>query len=81
MIQPDSTLGIHCQDSAMHYRLHHIANHATCFCEDHCSWRMCKLRIPPPECLSSALVATEWAWDDKNSYWIAQVKGNNFLII
>ena len=77
MLQPVFGLGIRCQDSTMY---HKIANHATCFCEDHCSWRMCKLRIPPPECLPSALVETEWTWDDKNSYWIAKVKGNNFLI-
>ena len=45
----------------------------TCFCEDHCSWRLCRLHQPPEKCLADR--HSEWVWDAQNMYWVAQKKG------
>ena len=48
--------------SGTHESLH------TCFCEDHCSWEICRLRNPPKKCFSSQ---AKWAWDAVISAWVA----------
>ena len=52
----------------------------TCFCEDYCTWKKCKLNIPPVECLPTESIASKWVWDLSKSYWVAQVKGIDNLI-
>ena len=48
----------------------------TCFCEDHCSWDMCRLNEPPELCLentfSSCDSCSSWEWDSIRNYWTAQ---------
>ena len=44
----------------------------TCSCEDHCGWDLCRLTIPPMECIKGT--HSEWQWDDTKRAWIAQVK-------
>ena len=53
----------------------------TCFCEDYCTWRKCKLNVPPVVCLPTNSIASEWAWDPVKSYWVAQIKGKENLIL
>ena len=44
----------------------------TCFCEDHCSWNMCRLSEPPTCQLDFETTKVEWAWSPSKSNWIAQ---------
>ena len=44
----------------------------TCFCEDHCSWEVCRLVNPPQSCLSKIDGKTEWGWDNLTEAWAAQ---------
>ena len=45
----------------------------SCYCEDHCSWKKCKLEDPPEGCLIHS--DREWFYDEKNRYWKANLKG------
>ena len=45
----------------------------SCFCEQHCSWEMCKLHEYPNDCLVD--VKSVWKWDSKKHSWVAQVQG------
>ena len=47
----------------------------TCFCEDHCSWEICRLINPPYGCLSRIGVEVYWLWDNNEDAWAAQ-RGN-----
>ena len=52
----------------------------TCSCEDHCGWDVCRLEVPPVECLTGTY--SEWKWDYMKNAWVAQVtQGNNFMVI
>ena len=44
----------------------------TCFCEDHCSWSICRLTNPPENCLSRGHGKKIWAWDNIKESWVAQ---------
>ena len=44
----------------------------TCYCEDHCSWKSCRLFIPPQNCLSNIKGEVVWAWDTEIDVWVAQ---------
>ena len=46
----------------------------TCFCEDHCSWEICRLTNPPKECLSRITGKAVWSLDDNADGWVAQGK-------
>ena len=46
----------------------------TCFCEDHCSWKTCKLKEPPKTCLAHA--NRNWEYDEQKIYWRTKIKGN-----
>ena len=48
-----------------------------CFCEEHCSWDMCRLFEPPDMCLIE--VKGRWIWDSEKGYWVAQLGGRNEL--
>ena len=43
----------------------------SCSCEDHCGWDVCRLVLPPTECVDGAF--SEWKWDYVMSAWVAQV--------
>lgn len=45
----------------------------TCFCEDHCSWKKCKLEQPPQKCLSDSNL--QWKYDHRKKYWITDLRG------
>ena len=40
---------------------------STCFCEDHCSWRKCKLTEPPQSCVKNS--RRIWIYDQRRNYW------------
>ena len=42
----------------------------TCLCEDHCSWKTCRLLDPPDKCLISIFGAV-WARDSARDAWVA----------
>ena len=42
---------------------------AFCLCEDYCSWKGCKLEVPPSNCLPENRGA--WLWDSNKKIWIA----------
>ena len=44
----------------------------TCFCEDHCSWEICRLINPPNGCLSRIETEAYWLWDNNEDVWVAQ---------
>ena len=44
----------------------------TCFCQDHCSWAVCRMKNPPENCPK----VESWIWDYNNMYWTAQ--SNNY---
>ena len=44
----------------------------TCYCEDHCSWKTCRLSIPPHNCLLNIEGEAVWAWDSQKYAWVAQ---------
>ena len=44
----------------------------TCYCEDHCSWNICRLSEPPTCQLDFENTNVRWAWNSDESYWIAQ---------
>ena len=44
----------------------------SCSCEDHCGWDLCRLTLPPMECIEGTF--SEWQWDDKKLAWVAQIK-------
>ena len=43
----------------------------SCRCEDHCSWELCRLTVPPKQCIIDTY--SVWQWDDKIRAWVAQV--------
>ena len=45
----------------------------SCYCEDHCSWKKCKLEDPPEGCLIHS--DRKWFYDEENRYWRANLKG------
>ena len=47
----------------------------TCFCEDHCSWEVCRLDRPPYRCLPR--INTAWVWDSEKLFWTAQETGTS----
>ena len=42
-----------------------------CYCEDHCSWEICRLYEAPDECLIGTDSA--WLWDSPKRIWVAQM--------
>ena len=46
----------------------------TCFCEDHCSWKICKLEKPPKNCLMHT--NRKWHYNQRNYYWETTWKGD-----
>ena len=44
----------------------------TCYCEDHCSWKTCRLVNPPRNCLENIAAEAVWAWDANKNTWVAQ---------
>ena len=44
-----------------------------CFCEDHCSWKVCRLNQPLDECAAAG--NSKWVWDSRNMHWVAQMTG------
>ena len=44
-----------------------------CFCEEHCSWQICRLDRGPDQCLEE--VKSSWTWDSNKLYWVAQFGG------
>lgn len=59
-------------------------NVENCFCEEHCSWKKCRLVNAPKNCLRD--VKSNWSWDKKKRFWVAQIKGiidhsNDLMII
>ena len=45
----------------------------TCFCADHCSWKKCKLEIPPKDCLMYA--NRHWEFNQQTNYWRTDLNG------
>ena len=45
----------------------------TCFCEDHCSWNVCRLKHPPINCP----MVMSWRWYSEGMHWMAQ---SNFVL-
>ena len=45
----------------------------TCFCEEHCSWKRCKIDKPPQSCLQHA--KREWVYNPERKYWRTNLKG------
>ena len=64
--------------SRMHYKTSQDIN-GSCSCEDHCSWDMCRLVVPPMECLME--IYSEWQWDYVKKAWVAQVIQGNIVLI
>ena len=44
---------------------------AFCLCEDYCSWKGCKLEVPPSDCLSENKGV--WLWDSRKQIVTFQV--------
>ena len=42
----------------------------TCFCENHCSWEVCRLVTPTTNCLISANAF--WNWNTAKDAWVAK---------
>ena len=47
---------------------------SSCFCEDHCSWNVCRLSKPSKYCGTS--LRNPWSWDTSRNHWVAQGKYN-----
>lgn len=47
----------------------------TCFCKDHCSWRICRLNDPPRDCPK----VMSWQWDSLGLHWVARGKNMDTL--
>ena len=45
----------------------------SCFCEEHCSWEICRLVEYPEMCLKD--VNSFWNWDATKLGWVAQIEG------
>ena len=45
---------------------------SSCFCEDHCSWEVCRLDEAPNTCLPENFV---WVFDTENHLWKSQHSG------
>ena len=49
---------------------------STCFCEDHCSWNLCRLDQPNQNCLRKLSKTLQnnvtWKWNLNEKYWVAQ---------
>ena len=43
---------------------------STCFCEDHCSWNVCRLGKPTNYC--STNLRNPWGWDSSRKHWVIQ---------
>ena len=48
-----------------------------CFCEDHCSWDVCRLQKPPEKCLSGT--NSSWVWDYEKMHFTARKKSCIFV--
>ena len=44
---------------------------SNCFCEEHCSWDVCRLEEPPNDCLYGT--KSIWKWDHLKNAWVAQL--------
>ena len=44
---------------------------STCFCEDRCSWEVCRLDPPPITCP----MVDWWSWNSKKMHYVAQRYG------
>ena len=79
---PHTLTGEECQNNGNHREFkfnEYSPKQHTCLCEDHCSWEMCNLAIPPNECLEK--IPSSWHWDDRKNTWVAQnVLGNTFFV-
>ena len=57
---------------------------STCFCEDHCSWNLCRLDQPNQNCLRKLSTTLQnnvtWKWNSNENYWVAQGIANNIDI-
>ena len=45
----------------------------TCFCEDHCSWKKCRLENPPQSCLYNTKL--KWDFDGYRNHWKSVIRG------
>ena len=53
------------------------ARFGVCSCNSHCSWDLCRMIIPPTDCLLR--IRSTWNWDQNKSAWVAQtIKGTNY---
>ena len=43
-----------------------------CFCEEHCSWKKCRLVNAPENCLKD--VKSNWSWDKKKRFGLHRSK-------
>ena len=43
----------------------------TCSCEEHCAWNLCRLTVPPHDCILET--NSEWQWDTSKNAWVAQI--------
>ena len=48
----------------------------TCICEDHCGWDLCRLTVPPEDCISGT--HGKWQWDKVKRAWVAQITLGDF---
>ena len=48
---------------------------STCFCEDHCSWKICRLNDPPIGCPR----VISWQWNPTGIHWVAQGKNLSMM--
>ena len=49
----------------------------TCRCEQHCAWDLCRLTIPPKDCLLG--IVGRWMWDSLKNAWVAQENQGNIV--
>ena len=42
----------------------------TCSCEEHCAWDLCRLTVPPKECIMGT--NSQWQWDKFKNAWVSQ---------
>ena len=49
----------------------------TCFCEDYCSWNICRLKHPPINCP----MVMSWQWYSDGMHWMAQSNISEPLVL
>ena len=47
----------------------------TCFCDEYCSWDVCRVDEPPKKCP----MVSSWEWNSNQNYWFARSQGNHLL--